>query len=496
MASLGDGRKEDRETDKPSIPEGERERFEGIGAALTDSFLLFWRIAVQALPPVPRSVVSGPAIWLRLFLNSRATAMASVAAQGLTTLLAALGARLLGSEAYGTYSTLMTCAGWLSIVASYPVTALVAKLVADSRQANQPFEDLCTAALYLVLGICTLAAVLAPFLIPTILPLYRVKDDNNIALVASIWVVSSAFSNAVLSLLQSIGRLRLWSILFTVFALTPIAFVSTAAALHPLNLNEYVWAIALAGGANSLCGAGVSIYLLSPRAFARPRFSVLRRLVRAGLGPWLASTSNMIAYLMVNTIIVLHIGQVELGYYHLVSTLGGLVFTVGVSVRVPSLYQWAKMTAEGRLYSLRRDFRVGQWATTSAFAWVAAGAFIFAPQILELFYGEEFRAAASLLRIASISWVVAGFGAWYYTCFSAMGHPGLVIVPNIFFGGLRLAITWVLVAAVGAGIHGALIAVVIAHAVWAAAYELFFRRLFRRELARADDGKLVSERPA
>jgi O-antigen/teichoic acid export membrane protein len=134
---------------------------------------------------------------------------------------------------------------------------------------------------------------------------------------------------------------------------------------------------------------------------------------------------------------------------------------------------------------MQRDLRLKMLATGSLEVLAAAVAVIFAPQILGLLYGEAYRAGAPMLRLAFIYWIASGFGCWYWIAFTAIGHPGLVMVPNILYAVVLVVVTLLLLSFTSLGVASAIVAQGMAHTAWFTSYEVLFRARMKGEIAKA-----------
>jgi O-antigen/teichoic acid export membrane protein len=245
---------------------------------------------------------------------------------------------------------------------------------------------------------------------------------------------------------------------------------------RPLDVTDCVAASVASSVLNAGAGLLISLRLLTPAHAFRPDRTVVPRILRQGLGGWVAVLCATFASLIVATLLSRRVGSTALGHYQLVLTIGAWVYAVISSVNVPVLSLWAALASQGRLRGLRRNLRVHQMATASLSLLAAVAAVAAAPQILDLLYGSAYRENATVLRIAAVAWVSLGFGCWYWISFTALGHPGWVMVPNIVWGAVQVVSAWALIRWFSLGIAGAIAAYAIAYVCWCLSYEVIFRR--------------------
>ena len=419
----------------------------------------------------------GPRIWWMLFDDSRWSALASVAIQTLGTILTAVAARLLGQVGYGELATLTTCAGWFGIIASYPTSGLIAQFRAEGLKTGEPYARRCATGLFLSLGFGATGMLVGLALLRPALRYYHMSNLFWPGALLCIMLPLAVPGGYSLYLLQSFGRIALWSWMNLLFAVIPIGMLLVAAAwFSPLTVSSYVFAMLAANALTAILGLALSARTLSIGNLLRPDFSAARRMLQAGLGGFIASVSTSFAVLAVNTLIAKSAGRTALGRYQLVTAISGWVYAVVVSVSVPALSKWSGLAAEWRVRALRRSLRMRQSGTGALSILAAALAVAFAPSILQVLYGAEYAQDALLLRLSVPAWIALGFGAWYWIAFTAMGHPGRVMSANVVWGGVQVATAWALIRWARMGAHGAMIAYAVAYVGWLATYEFVFRR--------------------
>lgn len=424
----------------------------------------------------------GPRIWWRLALVSKESAAASVVVPTLGFALTAAVARLLGDEQYGRFATVSTYIAWFAMIASYPAGALMPKFVAEGLHRGRSYQRQCATSLWFALALGVAAWVASSALLSVGLRYYGVSDLSGAAMLLSCVFVLGPVSTLNFFLLQSLGRMRLWSIMNVVFYVILLGCLGVAAlAVRPLSVRAYVAASVIASAINATISLVFMAKALGPHNLLRPDAAAFLPLVRSGLGGWVAVLSNQLVAAGVSTLVVKHLGKTELGYYQLVCAVGSWVYTVIGAVTVPALSEWAVLASQHRFQRLRRDLRLRQLATGSLTILAAVPVLIFGPEIISIVYGESYKACAGMLRLSVLYWVFVGFGSWYWISFSAMGHPGRVMLPNVAYSIVMMGTTWMLLTVVPIGMLAPVAGLAAGHFSWMAVYEVIFRRTLARE---------------
>jgi len=426
-------------------------------------------------------VFSGPRIWWRLFTDSKTSAVSTVLMQTIGILLAMAAARFLGEVKYGDMAALSTCVNWFTVIYGFPTAALIARFVADGRRDDKPFERKCAASFWLGMGFATVAALASIAFLPFGLPYYGVDGMWLSGFMFSLTYLSSFPISYCLFLLQSFGRMKLWAALSVANSASfLVCVVFMVLVFPPLTIDRYFGSILTGNVVVGLTSVAICIRLLGFGNLLHPDFSVTRAILRAGRGGWVASIFANTSLLGLNTMIVRLVGKTELGYYQLVNTIGTWVYNVVVSVTIPALADWSETASDGRYWSLRRNFRFRQLGTASLSIFAGTIAFVFAPDILGLIYGEAYRSGAGLLRLSVVSWVTLGLGCWYWYVFTAVGYPGRVMLPNVVWGTLQLVVGYVFMTWITPDAYGAMMAYVVAYIGWVAMYEIVYQRTWRK----------------
>jgi len=427
-------------------------------------------------------VSPGPRMWWRLFTYSRRTALSSLVAPSLGTLLTAVTARLLGSEEYGGLATVATFVGWFNILAAFPAAGLVPNLIATGTHAQQPYERRCAAALLLTIVLGVAAAGIAIILTPLGLRLYQIEHLRAVAYLLCLGFIFTPPAIFALLILQATGRLKAWALLNVIFYVVLITCVGVAAlVVRPFSMRAYAIALTISGTINTLTGLVIDVRILGWRNLVRPDFSIVPRVIREGWGGWVAVVCNVLAAVGVSTMIIKQVGRTELGYYQLVATVGVWVTTVIGSVSVPALSAWSTTAARGSYRRLMRELRMRQLATTSLHILAAVIALVFGREILHALYGEMADHCMTLLYMSTIYWIAVGFACWYWIALTAMGHPGMVMIPNVIWAIIFPGVTWILCRTTDMGAASAMAGQAVAHIAWAAAYEVIFWRLMHKK---------------
>ena len=430
-------------------------------------------------------VAQGPRVWWRLFNDSRLSAVANVTVQTLVTVITAMAVRAMDDVEYGRSATLGTYVNWFGFVAGFPVMALIPRFIAEGRKQEQPFERKVATTFWMGLFAGLLAFLAAMGFMGVGTRFYGLAGVGRPVLwYALTYVVCLPYAHAQY-FLQCSGRMRAWSVLNLLIYLAPLLSLWVGSLIQrPLSMEGYYLTVLVGYSISGLVGLGMILRYLGWRNLLTPDWSVVRDVLWAGRGGWVATVFVSLSGLAVSTLIVKLVGKTELGYYQMIVALGGWVQTVIVSVTVPAIARWSQVAAEGRFRPLLRDYRLRQLSTASIAFLLSGVVLLSAPWILAWLYGEAYRPLAPLLRVGVLMWVTMGAGAWYWHLFAALGHPGRVMLANVTYGAVQVVIAWILMAYFKVGVMGAMVAYVTASACWLIVYEVVFRQLWRQVAAR------------
>jgi len=422
-------------------------------------------------------LINGPRIWWRLFTDSKTSAISTIFVQTISVVFTAVIARWLGSVEYGKSTALATYVNLFTLIYSYPLMALIAKFIAEGKQQNKPFERKCAMSFWLYLLAGLIAASLSILFLPWGLSFYNLQGLHLPGILYALTYISSTPIAFCLFLLQAMGRVKLWSFLNIINAVS--ALIVTAIIIsftNTLTLLRYFEIIIITNIAAGIFSFLLILKLLGYRNIFSPDFKVTKEIIKAGFGGWIAILCAYTAIFGVSTMVAKFADNTRLGYYQIITNIGTWVYNVIISVTIPALSTWSKLAAEKYYTSLRRNFRLCQFATTSLAVIAAIVTFIFAPEILTALYGQEYRTNYWLLRINTIAWIMLGFGGWYWIFFSSIGKPWLVMMPNVVWGTLQITTCYCLMKLFNYDIYGAMIAHALSYICWAITYEVVFER--------------------
>jgi len=122
-----------------------------------------------------------------------------------------------------------------------------------------------------------------------------------------------------------------------------------------------------------------------------------------------------------------------------------------------------------------------QLATTSLHILAAVIALVFGREILHALYGEMADHCMTLLYVSTLYWIAVGFACWYWIALTAMGHPGMVMIPNMIWAIIFPGVTWILFRTTNMGVASAMAGQAVAQIAWAAAYEVIFWQLMHKK---------------
>jgi len=428
-----------------------------------------------------RKIIVAYITWFRLLKASWHSAAGSVATQSMMAATVALAGRMLGASSYGQIVAIAAYYGWFNLLGAYDTVAFLPRFLAVTSQGEKAQASACITSLLLKILLTGSSVGAALLFLPIGVRRMRI---SSLGAAAALYAAVFALTNlkATLDMIsQSAGWLRRWSASNIVGAVIPVALLAGAMILWkrptPAGIvGLYVIAASLS--------TAFTLFLFLQKFeiwwMLRPSLSLVRPILLAGCGPWIAILSNVLMGFGVQTLIAAHFPSSELGRYGVVGSLSAWVTGVGMAVTIPAVSDWSRLAAAHDFAALRRDFRLRQASTAAVLGTVMLLVMLAPEPILRLLYGAEFAAASPLLRIFAMSWVISGLGGWYWYCLFAMGHPWRVAPPNLAAGIPAFLLSYASIHFTHLGVQGAALATVFGSACWLATYEFNFRIVMRR----------------
>ena len=421
--------------------------------------------------------------WFTLFKRSWYSSIVSIAGQTLAVITVALAGRGLGASSYGEVVAIAAFYGWFTLLSSYTTHALLPRMVADPDLSQAAKSRACATTFWISLVFTLLATVPAMLLLPV-----GVRQFNEPALRSATLVYGIVFAlgqvNAVLlAISQSAGWLRQWSAVGLLGGALPvICLLVYQVVFGPLTPLIYLALLTLSSFITT--GFSFTLFLrgIGGLRYLRPETNLIRPMLNAGRGPWLATFSNVIVSFGTNTLIAAHLKTSDLGHYDVILSLHTWVTTIGLAVTIPAMADWSRKLAERDYAAIHADFRLRQASTAVVLGTAAVFTFIFAEPILYALYGPDFSSAAPILRILVTSWVISGLGGWYWYFMFASGNAWRVAPPNLAFGIPCFVLTFVLLTFTNTGLLGVVVARVLGLVLWLIVYEREFRTVMHGSL--------------
>lgn len=394
---------------------------------------------------------------------------ASAAIQGLNVMTGVLLARQLGPHDRGELAAILLWPAVLASLGSLGVTEATTFFIA--RRLHR--EEVVTGTSYVIALLLSGALCVGGIGVVTgVLSRY---DDQavSLGLVFLAYIPLNLLTLFSMAVLNGQQRFRAFNSL-RVGVIATIAIGLCAAALA--GKLGVAMATVIYLGTNALTMA-VAVALVFARLEGRLAFSwtVTRRLLGFGLKSHTTNLSSALNQRLDQLLISIFLAPAQLGLYVVATTLGSLALLVGTSVAMVALPSVAAIPAG----SERSDLATRYVRITLAVA--TAGTIpiiLLTPQLLDVFFGHEFRSAATVCRILLVASIALGLNRTLGASLTAGGKPLQAGVGET----IGLVVT---VVALGAmlpilGLIGAAIASLLAYG--AAALYMAFRacRVFER----------------
>ncbi|MHB9023329.1 MAG: lipopolysaccharide biosynthesis protein [Armatimonadota bacterium] len=429
-----------------------------------------------------RFLIDGYATWFTLLRRSWHSAAVSVLAQVMAAVVVLLASRGLGPSAFGQVMAIAAFYGWFALVSNYDTGVLLARLFADPALKHEEKTRACATAFWLRLLLSLVALGAALLLLP-----WGLRELN----LSSLWVVALLYAPVFIvsnfkvfldAIFQYSGLISRWSLSTLVFTALPVLLLlALQFSRVGLTPQRYMLLMLFAVLAGLLLTLILWFSVFGVRVLLRPDFSRIGSLLTAGGGPWIAVFCNVLITFGSQTLVARYLPSRELGLYGVVLSLSTLVAGVGLAVNVPAISDWSRLAAAHDLPAVRRDFRRRQASTTVVLGTAMLLAMLAPGPILHLFYGADYVAAAPLLRVYALNWLLTGLGGWYWHYLFSIGHYHRVAYPNLAIGIPTFILSFLFLQYTKLGVQGVVIATVLGSIAWLLTYEWHFRQIMRRE---------------
>jgi O-antigen/teichoic acid export membrane protein len=209
----------------------------------------------------------------------------------------------------------------------------------------------------------------------------------------------------VISLLNGIERFRSFNFFrVLVIALSTAALLALAAA-GELTVRNGVYAYLGAQVVTAL--ASFAFAMRATGGATRPDRPLARRMLAYGWRSQVSTASNLLNVRLDQLVISIFLSASSLGLYVVAYTMTSLTSVIGSSVFYAALPAVASRETDPERREVAREY-VG--LTLVASILVTVPLFVFAPQLLELAFGEQFREAADITRVLLAASVMIALG--------------------------------------------------------------------------------------
>ncbi|HEY3342106.1 MAG TPA: oligosaccharide flippase family protein, partial [Anaerolineae bacterium] len=381
---------------------------------------------------------------------------------------------------YGDVVAIAAFYGWFTLLASYTTHALLPRMVADPDLSQASKSRACATTFWTSLVFTLLATIPAMLLLPLGLRQFDEPTLRTATLVYGVVFALGQVNAVLLAISQSAGWMRQWSAVGLLGGALPVISLLVYQMVQG-PLTPFIYLVLLALSSFITIGFSFALFLrgIGGLRHLRPDVKLIRPMLDAGRGPWLATFSNVIVSFGTNTLIAAHLKTSDLGHYDVILSLHTWVTTIGLAVTIPAMADWSRNLSVRDFNAIRVDFRLRQTSTAVVLGMAAVFTFIFAEPILYALYGPDFSSAAPVLRILVTSWFISGLGGWYWYFMFASGNAWRVAPPNLAFGIPCYMLTFVLLTFTSTGLPGVVTARVLGLLLWLIVYEVHFRRVLR-----------------
>jgi O-antigen/teichoic acid export membrane protein len=326
---------------------------------------------------------------------------------------------------------------WPTLLATIGCLGLPEAVTYYTARAGIPRRTLLGTSLAIA-TVESLAMVLVGLLLVPIVLGHLGSEAVQLALVFLAFIPLNLFALALMGFLNGLQRFRAFNALRAMVVLLAAVAIGVLAAAESLTPATAAGAYLCANAATLLAAtvilarAGELNLALSGRS--------AKDLLSYGLKAQTSSVSSIFNERLDQLVISALLAPAKLGLYVVAVTLTSLVSLVGSSVALVALPVLARLRSAPEQIAPARRLIV---LTLGLATLVALPMIVFAPQLLEFFFGPSFRAAAGPARILLVAAVLLSTGRALGAILKALGRPlqaGLADVAALGVTVITLAV--------------------------------------------------------
>ena len=406
---------------------------------------LMANVADVVTAPVPARSMRGPLT---------ASFTVSLAIQAANVVTGVLLARALGVHDRGVLAAVIL---WPSLLASLGTLGLPEAMTYYAARAETARRTLLGTSVAIA-AVESVAAVLVGLLLVPLVLGHLGAETVRLALIFLAFVPLNLLTLALMGYLNGLQRFTAFNALRGMVILLSASAIAVLAAAGSLTPSTAVIAYL---GANAttllaavliLAGAGDLNFAVSSRT--------AKDLLSFGLKSQTSTVSSNLNERLDQLVISAVLAPVKLGLYVVAVTLTSLINLIGSSVALVALPALARLrSAPEQIAPARRLIALTLGLSTL----LAVPMIIFAPQLVELFFGPSFRAAQGPARVLLVAAVLSSTGRALGAILKALGRPLQAGLAD----AIGLVLTVVALAALlpALGLLGAAVASLLAYGV-------------------------------
>lgn len=352
----------------------------------------------------------------------------SLAIQAANVVTGILLARTLGPHDRGALAAVIL---WPSLLATVGSLGLPEAVTYHAARATASRGTLLGTSVVIAAVESTVMIIVGVLLIPLVLG-HAGAGTVRLALIFLAYVPLNLLALALMGILNGLQRFAAFHALRAMVVLLAAAAVGALAAAGALRPTTAAAAY-LGANAATLLAAAMLLARAGELAFDVSG-SAAKDLLSFGLKSQTSSVSSILNERLDQLVISTVLAPAKLGLYVVAVTLTSLISLVGSSVAMVALPVLARLRSVPEQIAYARRLII---LTLSLSTLVAVPMTVFAPQLLELFFGRSFRAAEGPARILLVAAVLLSAGRALGAILKAIGRPLQAGLAD----GIALAVT-------------------------------------------------------
>ncbi len=378
----------------------------------------------------------------------------SGAIQALNVVTGVLLARVLGPHGRGELAAVIL---WPSVLAAVGSLGMQDATTYHAARGSWPLSTLVGSTLAITVAQAGLLLLAGAALLPFVLSHYDATTRQTAYLYLA-FIPINLFTLALMAVLNGRQRLHWFQGLRLLVIIGSAAAVMVLAAMRALTIQSVAIAFLAANFSVGLAAA-VLVWRLGV-ARPRPSSRAARQLLRFGFQSHLGATSSLLNERLDQLLISVFLAPVQLGLYVIAVTMSSLASLVGSSVSMVALPAVAGLESGAAQRAAARRFAQLTLGVSVA---VTIPMVLFAPALIQLFFGAAYRDAADVSRVLLVAAVALSSGRVIGTLLRAVGRPldagiGEVVALGVTVVGLAALLPML-------GIMGAAVASLVAYSV-------------------------------